>query len=262
VAILSVAMKARGTEGEPLPSPFKAFDINRAFFRRGQMSLVAAASGRGKSALMTHWVVNAAYPDGSGIPSFYGSFDSDRMTLGSRVAAGILKKPVSDVEELLKDDRSELWQLVSNRTPHIWWSFKRNPSIGHIEDELEAYAHVYGSFPEMVVLDNLMNIDSGVGGQGWETHDNILAWGEELAALTGAHVCFTCHVKGYVGSGDVPIPMNGMMNNLEKRPRLIFTIYRDVDMTGVMQVDCVKNSTGPAPVHIELPWYPERSMFG
>lgn len=237
---LSLAMEARPDEGKALPTPFKSFHDFGIHFRRGQVSIVAAASGGGKSALATHIAVHAA----PRIPTLYCSADTDKITLGTRIAASILNRPVASVESDLRRGDIETWSTVKDGTDHVWFYWDAYPSLQDVEDELDAYAYVTGAWPHLIVIDNLINIDSD-GEAGHLQKDAVMHYLQQLANITNAHIMVLHHVTGQYEDGLQPIPKSGLLDKVAKRPRLVLTLYRvEEDPEHILGVRVVKNSSG------------------
>lgn len=230
-------MQASPDEGEALPSPFFQFEQYGIRHRRGQVSLVAAASGGGKSAYATHVAVHSK----PAIPTLYCSADSDKVTLGTRVAASLLNRRVDDVEIDLRAGAEEAWRVVKDGTNHIWFYWDANPSLQDVHDEVMAYAYELGEWPHLIVIDNLINIDSD-GEAGHVQKDAVMHWLQQLANLTNAHVMVLHHVTGQFEDGLVPIPKSGLLDKVAKRPRLVLTLYRVSEIA--LGVRVVKNSSG------------------
>lgn len=264
---LTLAMRARGAEGEPLPPVFKQLETLGAKVRRGQVTLIAGAPGGGKSAVATHIAVNADYTGyGDRVPTLYFSADTDRHTLGVRIGAGILNQNLLNVEEMLKRDDSGVWEEIAEATEHMTFNFDPAPSLTDIDDEVEAYAVVHGEYPHLIVIDNLMNVTGadGEGTQQYIVQDRVIEWLCQIARQTGAAVVVLHHVKGQYEDGITPIPFSGLMNNVGKRPRLVLTLYRIQD--NILGICVVKNSSGRADASAQsvvasVGWMPERSFF-
>lgn len=233
------AMLAKQDEGLALPSPFTQFPSYGIRFRRGQVSLIAAASNGGKSALATHIAVHSRPK----IPTLYFSADSDKITLGTRVAASILNKPVDVVEGRLRAGDQEVWDAVEEATDHIWFSWDAAPSLKDIEEEMLAFAYTTGTWPHLLVIDNLINIDPE-GESGHVQKDGVLHWLQQLSNLSNAHTMVLHHVTGVYEDGVNPIPKSGLLDKVAKRPRLVLTLYRISE--NLMGVRVVKNSSGKA----------------
>lgn len=261
---LLLAMKADPHQGEPLPSPFTSITRLGAVHRRGQVSICAGASGGGKSAYATHLAVHGEYNPWSPIPTLYCAADSDRVTLGTRVAAGILNRPLGEVEHLLRENDRESWELIASATEHISWNWETTPSLPDIGEEVDAFAHQFGDWPHLVVIDNLINVDAGGGEDDHRSKDFVVSELQKLAADTNAHVLILHHVTGAYESGDQPIPKAALLDKVAKRPRLVLTFWKPAE--NLIGVSVVKNSTGKASADgsfgCSIPWLPEVSWFG
>jgi len=101
-------------------------------------------------------------------------------------------------------------------------------------------------------------------GEANEGHDGVLSYLSQVARRTMAAVVVLCHVVGEYGNGNKPIPLNGLMNKIDKRPRFVMTLHNyDVNVLGV---SIVKNSNGRADpsgdLIVTIPWIKETMYFG
>lgn len=262
---LALAMKAKGDEGHALPTVFKQLESVGAHFRRGQLSMVSAAPGGGKSAVASHLALKMTYDGGVRVPTLYFSADSDRGTLGVRLAAGVLNRSLTDVEQMLDEDDPVAWRKIADALSHCWFNWDPAPGFHEIENEIEAYVDVVGEYPHLIVIDNLKNLVNDSGGAPHEQYDQIMEWLKILASTTKAHVLVLHHVTGSYENGNEPIPLNGLLGKPGKACRLVLTLFmveRDPDVMGLC---IVKNSNGKADAsghfQVHVPWMPERSWF-
>ena len=264
---LSLAMRNSEEEGVALPSVFPSLEKIGAKFRRAQLSLIAAAPGGGKSAFATYEVIKAAYGEyeEEPVPTLYFSADTDKKTLGNRIAASITRYTVDEAERLLLGNNERIWELLDNNTSHIWFCWDRAPNFDAIEQEVEAFAHVMGDWPHKIVIDNLKNIwpeDSGDGGEHIR-YDRTLDYLHELAGITGAHIMVLHHVTGYYETGNIPIPLSGILGKVTKPFRLILTLHRAWD--NMLGICVVKNTSGRASpdgsLVIHMPYDLERMQY-
>lgn len=264
---LSLAMRNSEEEGIALPSVFSSLEKIGAKFRRGQLSLVAAAPGGGKSAFATYEAVFAAYGEfgETPVPTLYFSADTDKKTLGNRIAASVTKLTVDQSEELLLANHKATWEMLDQNTNHIWFAWDRGPSLEDLENEIEAFAHVMGDWPHKIVVDNLKNIwveESGEGGEHIR-YDRVLDYLHELAGITGAHIMVLHHVTGYYEIGNVPIPLSGILGKVTKPFRLILTLHKAWD--NMLGICVVKNTSGRASADgsliVHMPYDLERMQY-
>ena len=221
---------------------------------------MAAAPGGGKSAMATTIALF------SGTPTLYFSADSDKMTFGARAMSSVLDIFLADAEELLLSKDEESLTRLDQLTEHVWVNFDPAPTPKDIDEEVECFAFIYGEYPQLVVVDNLMDValygpDERMG------HDAVMDFCKQLARRTGAAVLVLCHVTGAYTDGNDPIPRSGLMNKIDKRARLILTLYKEA--ANLMGVCVVKNNNGPAvsdpssdsSMTVLIPWIAEKSWF-
>jgi hypothetical protein len=190
------------------------------------------------------------------VPTLYFSADSDVTTFSIRAGAMATHGlSTGEVEERLLRKDPEILRSIDEATKHIWVCFDSTPDGHDIQNELDAYAMVTGDYPALIVVDNLMDIQTG-GFEERQGQDAVLSFLKQLATRTSAAVVVLCHVvaTGWevdgsgkrqqvdYASGKVPIPLSGLMNKIDKRPRLILTIY-EMDENG-LGVCVVKNNNG------------------
>lgn len=263
---LSLSLRNRGDEGQPLPPVFKQLDTMGVKFRRGWLHLVAGAPGGGKSAMLSFLALNLDYTGfGDRVPTLYISPDNDVMTWGKNALAFAKSEHVNDAEKELNENDDSTYDLLDERTDHLWVSFQAGPSPRDIIEEIDAFATVYGDWPHLIVIDNLMDIDATGGGNDERTsQDAVLDLLKRKARETMAAVVVLCHVTGQYTDGDEPIPRSGLMNKVDKRPQLVLTLYKPDD--NLLGVCIVKNrgarAEADASLQTFIPWLPERAWFG
>lgn len=260
---LSLSLLNREDEGRALPPVFRQLEILGAKARGGQVTMIAGPDSVGKSALMSFWARNLI-EDGDYLPGLYFSADSDKMTFGKAALAGAMDIHTNEAERLITANDRDAMRLLDERAGHMWVSFQSDPSPGDIRLEVEAFAHAYGSWPRWVVVDNLMDVDATGGGEDQrQSQEAVIKWLKVLARETGAAVFVLLHVKGDYITGDEPIPLRALMNNVSKPARLVFTLHHYDH--NVMGVSIVKNSTGPhqkdGSMYVTIPWLPEKAWM-
>jgi hypothetical protein len=246
VQTIGLALRVSEDVGTALPDVFPTLGKMGARFRRGQLSLIAGGPGTGKSAVATFIATNAGYGEYNevGVPTLYFSADTDKRTLGNRVAASVTHHTVDEAEDLLLAGNKSIMKMLDDATGHVWFNWNNGPNLDDIEDEIEAFAHVNGDWPHLIVIDNLKNIWVDSSGEGGEhiRYDRVLDYLHELAGLTNAHIMVLHHVTGYYENGDEPIPLSGILGKVSKPFRLIITLHRPNE--NQIGLSIVKNSSG------------------
>lgn len=230
---LQKAVRTKGRAGEPLPQPVRAIRELGFVQRRGQLSLIVAAPGVGKSLVALHVALRA------GVPCLYLSADTDRSDQGERAMCLLAGVTMNEV----KDDPDRYLPVLAQIPRDVRFEFDSAPTASNLKEMCDAYRMVFGYFPHLVVVDTIGKIWSDVGDENArnkEAVDNC----QGLARYTGAHVMAAHHAtKGY-DSGDKPIPLDGLMSGTSKVPEQILTMWRSGADT--IALSPVKNRSGPS----------------
>lgn len=233
-----------GASGEPIPTPFPQLDAARISFRRGQLSLVAAAPGTGKSAWVFYTLVIGWFRKMVS-RVLYFSADTDAAIMFKRAAQMLTGWTAPYIEEAMAGENAEsIEEIVRNGTSHIRMDYTPFPTDDDVRDQLNAYYEVYGVFPDVIVMDNLSNLRLG-GGAGDETQalQENCEFLHLIAKETGAAVITLHHVVGSYEDGDKPIPQGGLKDKVSKTPEMVVTLFRDGQH---LYVSAVKNRDGGA----------------
>lgn len=214
-----------------------------AFVRRGQLTLVAAPPGTGKS-LFAQALAHRGDDNGTVPSTLYFSADSDAGTFAQRAGAIATGYQLSDIQQLISDGNDEaIDAAIAAQTGHMRMDYTSNVSDQDMLDEIDAYAEIFGKYPDLIVMDNLSNLS--VDGAENEFHglqENCFFL-HDIARQTNAAVITLHHVAGEFEGGDKPIPLSGLRGKVSKTPELIFTMIRSGEL---MNVSVVKNRSGRA----------------
>lgn len=199
--------------------PFAGFQRIGFGFARGQLGMIAAAPGVGKSAIALQIALD------SGLRTLYVSADTDSWTMTVRTLANRTGHPQSYIEQCLAGGyaQDEL-DLALFEASHVQFSFD-SYTTAEIKDDLLAYGVVHGAMPELVIADNLMNLARG-GDDDLSAMTKAMDEFHAMAQLTGAHVLVLHHATGTFDDGDRPIPLSGLANKVSKLPAQVLTLYR------------------------------------
>lgn len=236
---LARARASARSAGEPLPDVWESLSTGTVRFRRSQLHMVASGPGVGKSALALTLAIK------SGVSGLYFSADSDEVTQAARAASMITGDPVLEVQRELKSGK---YDPVLNQVSNLRFIFDPTLTLDSIEETVLCYADLWGEWPEIIVVDNLLNIAPEGDGDGYQADENILAYLHEMARTTQACVVVLHHVTGQYDSGTEPVPLSGLRNKVSKLPVLVLTLFRQEDPMGgeTLGVAVVKNRFGKA----------------
>ncbi|MER7208479.1 AAA family ATPase [Streptosporangium sp. NPDC000239] len=211
--------------------------------RRSQVAMVAAAPGVGKSAFTLNLAIR------SGCRGIYMSADSDEATQAIRAAAIITGDRVQEIEVAYKAGKADRYDKALKEFTRVWFDFDAAPSLAQIEEEVLAYAYMYGQWPEILVLDNLANVFDETGGEGFSSLEHTMSFLVDLARKTEAAVVVLHHVVGDAESGDQPLKLKDIRGKITKLQTLVLGLaYTDTftPLGRAMGVYVLKNRSGKA----------------
>lgn len=226
-----------GNLAAELPLPWPSLAEYRIAFRRGQCSLLAAAPGGGKT------IVALAYAIETGVPTLFISADTDLATMATRAGAAILGWPQYRVEAAGLNSPEVQGALDS--IGHIRWADDNQPTVEDIYLETQAYAEVFGDFPYLIVVDNLIDVQADRDhDKDWAGTRSAVDGLKRLARESEAHVLILAHATGRYENGTDPIPLGGLEWKPGKNVELVLTMYWGEG--NELRVCPVKNRTGQA----------------
>lgn len=220
------ARRIRGAAGDPLPTVFQSFEDMKIIFRRGQLCLICAGPGTGKSALALTQAVR------SRVPTLYMSADSDAFTQVSRSFSIHTGLTMDETERYARGEEvlpSTLVKAEELKRIPIRFNFLAAPKLSNIEKSMEAFDELYGEYPALTVVDNITNVRNG-------TEDNaenpfgglevFLDYANEMARETQSCVIGLHHVNGQYNDQIKPIPISGVKGQIGRVPQMILTLFR------------------------------------
>lgn len=222
---------------EPLPDVL-GFAKYGIVVRRGQVTMVSAQPNDGKS-LLTLWMcLQWAL---LGYRSLYFSADTDEETTLRRAAATITGKTQNDIEQRMREGWDEIAHSLADLNGGVAFDFETDPSYQHIYEELVAYFELWGDYPQIVVVDNLMDVagdnDDEYGGM----RDTTRAM-KRFARNTGCAVILLHHCNETDKRENHPPARREITGKVAQKPEVILTVQLDGT---IMRVACVKNRSGP-----------------
>lgn len=233
---LSQAHRLKGEAGKRLPDVWDSWAQAKIGFRRGQLHLIVAAPGAGKSVLSLSYALLAK------VPTLYLSMDTDGSTTSVRVVSALTKITLEQAEEGLDRNLEFALDALRDSNKFLRWSFPSSPSTRDIFGHIYAYGEAEGDWPELIVLDNLSNIafDSDEFGE----MRTMMADFQTMATKTRSAVVVLHHSTGQYEDGSTVIPLSGVNGKVGKFPSAVYTMCRPSD--DVLAVSAVKHRFGPA----------------
>lgn len=222
--------------GAIIPVPFKSWSDYQVSIRRGEVTMFAGNPGAGKSTLALAVAVL------SSVPTLYCSMDTHSTTMALRTTAMLTGLPQHQVEQHIQADPGWASQILADKAGHIDWMFDPSPSMQDLVDELDLYAEVHGRHPQLLVVDNMIDVTHETG----DEFSSLRSLARELkfwARETGSSVLALHHTSESYQSNPCP-PRAALHGKIAQIPSLICTLAAPAD--GYMAIAPVKNRYGPA----------------
>ena len=226
------------TKATPLPDVWVGLAAKQIKFRRGQVCMVAAAPNAGKSMFALIYAIKAK------VPTLFFSADTDTTTVMMRAASITSGHSQVTVESNLAGN-SKHYNHHFQKIDHIKWVFDSSPSIDDLELEIRAYVELYGIAPELIIIDNLMNVAAETDNE-WSGLRAIMMELHDMARKTEACVMVLHHVseQSEYGSTTKPPARRAIHGKVSQLPALILTLGYDPGQA-LLAVAAVKNRFGP-----------------
>ena len=234
---LDRAWRTTHIAAEPLPTVWKDLENKGIKFRRGQVCMIAAAPNAGKSMLALIYAIRAQ------VPTLFFSADTDSATVMIRSAAHLSGHSQETVENSLHNDK-DFYNEEMEHIRHIEFVFDSSPTLDDIENEIKAYVELYGVQPQLIVIDNLMNVAAESDNE-WAGLRAIMMELHDMARKTEACVLVLHHVseQSEYGRPDEPPPRRSIHGKVSQLPAMIVTLGYDV-WNNQLRVAAVKNRFG------------------
>lgn len=225
-----------------MPTVFKTLKAGGTEFLRGQLVLVSAGPGTGKSAFVLTLALK------SKVACMYFSADSDAFEQLKRSISILTEQPLAESTRMvLENDLFAVYEdLVESP---IRFNYDASPSLSSIENALEAYEEVYGEYPALIVIDNVTNVRSGVDEDDpFAGLESLMDYLHTMARETGACVIGLHHVTGSYNDAAKPIPLSGVKGQITRVPEMVLTLHKRTAEIGsdTLLVSTVKNRAGKA----------------
>lgn len=222
---------------EPLPDVF-GLAQHGMVVRRGQVTMISAQPNDGKS-LLTLWAVIQWAQ--LGLRSLYFSADTDEETTLRRAAATITGQTQNVIETRMRAGWDETAHALADLNGGVVFDFETDPTYQHIQEELVAYFEAYGDYPQIVVVDNLMDVAGDNEDEYGGMRDTTRAM-KRFARLTGAAVILLHHCNETDKRENHPPARREITGKVAQKPEMILTVQLDGNR---MMIACVKNRSGP-----------------
>lgn len=199
--------------------------------------MIAGAPGAGKTTSALIMAIRM------GRPCLYFSADSDEITMAARAASHVTSHPYSAVRQAQAYGMfDEEYGKAISGLPLRFVFDPSEPDMEDITNALTAYLELWGVYPELIVVDNLMNMKNDESGNEWQGMRQTVKALHWLARKTKACVWLLHHTSEqnpeWITSAPPRTAIQGKLNQL---PEVILTMANN---EGVLWVAVVKNRHG------------------
>lgn len=192
--------------------------------------MIAGQPGAGKSTLALKLATSAK------VPTLYFSADTHAHTMAIRTIAMLSGYQQSVVENYMTTN-SDWATGILDGADHIRWCFDPAPSLQDIAEEIDVYREVMGSDPELVVIDNAVDVTHDTGDE-FSSLRSLMREVKWWARDTDAAFLILHHTSEAESGNPCP-PRRAIHGKVAQVPALILTLANVHD--GVMAVAPVKN---------------------
>ena len=184
---LGQATTATPDTGAALPQPWGNLRQRGVQFRRGELHMLAARPGQGKSAfaLATALRMN--------VPTLYLCPDTTARTQVMRLLAQTEQRPMWEIEREYDENPNDCNERARQAHPQLMWAFDVE-SLSDIDSEVMAWQEVWGDPPSLIIVDNLIDISS-LDGDEWGSSRKTLRELKGLAKELSCAVLVLHHVS-------------------------------------------------------------------
>jgi hypothetical protein len=235
---LSKFSNRTGRIGRPLPDPFpQAFGRNGIHFRHGATSMLAGRPGSYKSII----ALNLAVVWAKRGTVLHFAADSDEATVAKRMVSIITGDSTDSVEKAFEANKVSHYVDALSKPLESMRFVYRQMDMDGIANQVAAFEAVYGDYPDVIFLDNLINFVDRPDDWG-----GMLLLTKELDGLareTKSHICILHHARIDKDSDSgSPPDDNEIQGRVTQIPRTVITVGA---RWGQVTLSCEKNTNGP-----------------
>lgn len=232
------SMRGKGASAPLLPDIHPALTDATVRVRRGQMMMITATPGGGKSLLALYYAVKRRPGR-----TLYFSLDTDITTMRNRTAAMLLGLTTEEVEMYsIAEEDGFIEDALDPLSAEIRWCTNAR-NMQDVDDEISAFAEAFGEWPDLVIIDVLLNLDGG--GDDWAGSMQVMSDLHDLAHSREVAVMVLHHNAERRADQTTPAPRSDMIMKVAQFPEVVLSLALEPDM-GELRIATVKNRSGKA----------------
>jgi AAA domain len=215
--------------------------------RQGEVIMVAGRPGAQKSGFALFLAAEMR------LPTLYLSADMSAFQASSRIASMYTGLSTEAVERLWLDGGAgrERIDKAIQHAAHITFSFGSITWPG-VDAELESWIELHNSYPEVIVIDNLMDIEGT--SSDYTAQMDAMQTISDLSRATGATIIVLHHASDKAprtkGQPWLPPARDEVKGGLAEKPELSLTVALD-PRDCKFNIACVKQRMGPCDASAE-----------
>ncbi|MEU7905904.1 AAA family ATPase [Actinoplanes sp. NPDC049118] len=238
------SLRLHAESGRELPRvpAFEALYRRGCRPRHGEVIMIAGRSGTQKSGFALFWAASM------NLPTLYFSADMSPFTASTRLASMATGDTTEQVEAGMKQGgttRARYLDALSHS--RLTFSFGAPITWPALDEELEAYVELWDAYPQVIVLDNLMDFENAE--TDYTEQMAVMSGVTELARNTGATVIILHHAsdKSWEAKSDPwsPPSRDQVKGGLSEKPELSLSVALDPSSLEY-RVAVIKQRMGPS----------------
>lgn len=207
--------------------------------RQGELVMIAGRSGSMKSTFAL-WLV-----DSWGKDTLYFSADMSPFQASTKLASKRMGKTVEDIEEQMKGEgAAEIQEVLSESK--VRFSFGSPVKWRTLYAELNAWVTLYGSYPSVIVIDNLQDVEESESDYAAQMF--AMQTLSDLSRATGASVLVLHHASDKSWEADSrpyrPPSRKEVKNGMSEKPELSLGVAFNGN-SNEFNVAVIKQRMGP-----------------
>ncbi len=195
--------------------------------------MIAGQPNSGKSLLGLFYAVKAK------VPTLYISADTDAYTTSMRAASIITGHKMTTIEESFKQNGNKIYIDALSSVKNLEFAFDPSPTLDDIQLIIQSYGEKYGLFPELIIIDNLMNV-AALHDNEWTGMRDIMKACHHIARETEAAVFVLHHTSEAEGDPYKPPARKAIQGKVSQLPEMIITVAMEPERSE-FRIACVKN---------------------
>jgi KaiC/GvpD/RAD55 family RecA-like ATPase len=234
-----------GPEGEPLPVVFQKLGSAGIHIRRAQVTLLVAEPNGFKTGLAMFWATRLAQ---KGQKVLYLSADTDEHVMECRMVCMLTGQRFADVEKArMADARGDSmeWNYYSEPLLDLktfFVDYNTDPDYNYLYELMLAQNELWGTYPDLVVMDNLGNFVPGREDEWLALHESIKVF-KAYARESGSAFLVPHHANETTDGESLKAPKRkNITGKVAKYPDAAIGIALD-DEQGVLHVSPLKSRT-------------------